>query len=74
MHMEETSPNVDDLAVTVKDDVRFTGEILSVQSKSITQPMNNCPHNFFGHGVAASYSRHIKASLVPGEYVSHPNF
>jgi hypothetical protein len=51
MHMPETTVNVDDLAKPRQNDVRCSGQVSAMQSKSIPEPMHQSPDDHLGLGV-----------------------
>lgn len=71
VHMKKATVNVNYFPVFDEDQVRLTGKILLMQSIAITQPMNQLSNNHLGNGISTPNSRHVVASLLGRQYVSH---
>jgi hypothetical protein len=71
MHMKKATAHIDDLTVARKYNIRFTWQILLVQTEAIAHPVNNRAHNNLRFGVATTDSRHVIATLCWRQDIDH---
>lgn len=55
-----------DRPVFRQHDVGTAGQVLSVEAKSIPEPMGRSSHHNLGRGVPASHRSHVLRTLLPG--------
>ena len=60
-----------DRPVFRQHDVGTTGQVLSVEAKSIPEPMCRSSHHDLGRRVPASHRGHIARTLLPGQTIGH---
>lgn len=69
--MPETPVDHDDGAVSWKDDVGTTREVLSVKAKTKTESVSDSANHQFWRGVPTTDARHDLAPLIPVDSIGH---
>ena len=69
MLMPEAPMNKYHRVVLRENDIRFTRQIFTMKTKSVTHPMQRAPNPLFGFGILRPHSPHNLAAFSRGVYV-----
>ena len=67
--MPEATMNKDYGVISTQYDIRPTGQVMSMESKPITQSMQNTPHDPFRMGVFMANTAHKPRSFCNGKKI-----
>jgi hypothetical protein len=62
--MKETTMYIDDLAMTNKNNIGFTGEVAFVKTITIAHPVNYRSYQHLRAGISTANARHVEAALL----------